>query len=161
MGNQQELKLHEILDISNGINLVDSDSILPFQTSYKLGLLGNYCKPIIEANKKEVNKANTKYNQERGEILKMYVGKEEKDIPQDVLNEINAKYTKLQEDLEATRDMVHKIQIPEFKLSEFQATEDTKQFIPSKGGVEVNIIKKGNSLVPIKFFKLLAPIIKE
>lgn len=164
MGTEEKLMLRDIIDINDGLSIVDDDSVIPFEVSYKLGLQGNYCKPFIDSWKKEVQKLNTKYNQEREELLKGY--KEDKDIPIDTINELTKKGNKLTEDQEALKDLIHDIKIIEFKKENFKAEEDTKRVItvPKGNGardVETLTIKKGQSLVPIKFFKLCAKLIKD
>jgi len=164
MGTEQKLSLTDIIDINNAISGVENESIIPFKTSYKLGLLGSYCKPFIDGYNKEAKKLSKAFNEKREELLATYKGKEEKDIPEAVKEELQALLTKLNADTDELKAFLHEIKVPEFKLDEFQASEDTKQLImvnvEGKQQVETHIIKKGQSLVPIRFFKLMASIIK-
>lgn len=165
MGEEKDVKLSVISNYANAVSSIGDTSILPFKTAYKLGLLGNYCEAPLEVLQKEQTKRVQKYNRERESLLTCYKESKEEEIPKSVKNELVTLSNTLNEELEEIKEMTAKIKLPSFTLGEFTASEDVKQTIVVKNKeenkVETIIIKKGQALVPVRFFKLMGDLIED
>jgi hypothetical protein len=168
-----KITLDRLLELSLAVELVSANDTLDGKTSYWLGRLGDFCNPAIKTlnkNKDRIGKDIT----EKQEPLLNELNKLDKerdrikiaDLTTDI-QKLNDKYT---EEVKALGEQLEDIKIPEFKLSQFIATEDTSRIdkveeVNEKGDkitkkIEVRI-KKGQSLVPVKFYRLMGEYIKE
>lgn len=159
----KKLEVSKILRISQAIDLLDTNTTLDSTISYRLGRIGDSCISV----KKRLEKVQTKYinafNKERSQLI----GKtEEKDITQEVKDKITDLANQLQEAISNLQDDEDDINVCELKLSNFVAKEDIKSNIELKNAdgstkLESISIKKGDMLVPTKFFKLMGELITE
>lgn len=159
MGTEQTLKVADIIRIADGIELIKENTSLPFSTSYKLGLLANYCQTPIDTAKKTKNNKIKVFNQKRDEILKDVTDR--KNIPTEKQDHLNELVNKLNEELDDVDANTCLIKVPEFKLSEFVATEDIKTYVTIEKKLETIVVKKGQPLVPLAFFKAMGDLIKQ
>jgi hypothetical protein len=167
------LTIEKVLEISAAVDLVSSNDTLDGRVSYWLGRLGDYCSAPIKVFNKEKDKIQ-KQVVEKQEPLTVEVAKLDKEKDKNKIVDLNSQINKLNEEftdkikalLEQEEDMI----IPDFKLADFTAKEDTVRLdkveeLDEKGNkvtkkIEVKI-KKGQSLVPVRFYKLMGEYIKE
>lgn len=165
MGIEQTLTLSQIQRIADAVSIVADNSAIPFKTAYKLGLLGNYCEAPIAAAKKAKTTRVNKYNQERTELLKGFDEKKEKEPSREIQDKLTDLANKLNEDILDLDQEEHQIKVPDFTLSEFVATEEVKTYITIKTKeeqkVETITFKKGQSIVPVHFFRGMGELIKQ
>ena len=170
---KRKLKLERILELANAVETVTANDRLSGKTSYWLGRLGDYCSGPARTFKYGQEKALQKVKPEQDKLLKdlknLDIAKDRAEI--DNLNkqiqDLNVQYTALLKEL---NEQEEEIEVPEFKLTEFIAAQDIVYAETSKDidkdGKQITrkielTIKKGNSLVPIKFFKLMGEYVTE
>lgn len=133
MGTAQKLKLEKIVDIFEGIKMVD-ELKLDFNLSYRLGRLQDRCKSIIRVYEATQSKLQSEY---AGRAMAMGEGEteDEKTIIKEELKKLNAEFMV---EINKLLQIEEEITIPELKLKDFQGKE-----------------------IPTKFFSLLGDVIKE
>jgi hypothetical protein len=171
--SKHKLKLSRIADLANAVELVGGNDRLSGKTSYWLGRLGDFCSGPMKVAKTGQEKAMNRIKPEQDELLQQLDGldpvksKLEVEKLQRQIQACNVKYTEaIQEVMEQEED----VEIPEFKMAQFIADADityseTLRDI-DKDGKEVTrkielTVKKGQSLVPIRFFKLMGEFVTE
>jgi hypothetical protein len=138
----KSITVGEAIDIIDAISIVDNNSSLDAVTMYWLATLSNTCKAISQPAIKEQEK------QRRKILAEIKLNPERK-------KELSAEFESIVENL---LNVEQEISAPKFKISMFQAPEDMYH-IDAKGSQL--LYRKGQSLVPTKFFKLLAPFIEQ
>ena len=171
--SKHKLKIERILELANAVETVANNERLTGKTSYWLGRLGDFCGAPTKVFKAGQEKALNKVKPEQDALLKQLDGldpvksKLEIDRIHREVQEYNVKFSEL---LKEVLEQEEEIEVPEFKASQFIAEQDityveTVKDVDKEGKeltkkVEVTI-KKGQSLVPIKFFKLMGEFIVE
>lgn len=168
-----KLSLQRILDLANAVEVVGGNDRLSGKTSYWLGRLGDFTSGPMKILKQRQEKALQTIKPEQDALIKQLDGLD----PVKSKLEIEKIQRKIQEYNNQFSDMVQEIlnqeeeiEIPEFKTSQFIADADityseTLKDI-DKEGKEITrkielTVKKGQSLVPIKFFKLMGEYVVE
>jgi hypothetical protein len=162
MGTETKYPFEKILRISNAVALVGDNSLLEGTIAYRLGRLGDY----TNAPAKHYNKLR---EAKRKEILAKQDDWKKKKIGATEAQkaEFDVEVAKLDDEfndaLQGLLDQEEEIKVPSFKLSDFLAKEEKKNFETVGKGedqrkVEI-IIKPGQALVPVRFFQLMGDII--
>lgn len=136
MGDPKELNAQQIANINAGCASVGDNEALEPHIAYRIGRLGNYTDSIIRQLQRSQQKLVTEH---RAKVAKMTDAQkiEEND--------------KLTEAINKLMDETETISIPELKYSDFIAKEDIR--------VKDREYKKGQVLVPTKFFSSMGDII--
>jgi len=158
MGTEQNITVSRAININQAVDLLGESSLLPFEVAYKLGNQGTYVQRIVERKNKEVQKLVKAFNVERTKLING-----DKVLTEEQTEKITELNGKLNEDAEAINDKEVPVKLIKFKSKDFMATEDTTDYVEIKGteGFQTRVIKKGSSLVPIAFFKLMGDLIEE
>lgn len=154
-------KVSRILDINAAVSLVGDNKYLDGVVAFKLGMLGDYTKSVVEAYVKERDKL-FKEGQRKIKLINDSLKNdtsEENRARKDA--EGNAINDSAQEQLNTLGEQDEDIKIPLLKLSDFIAKSDVTELVAGKdGSLESKvIIKTGQALVPVKFFTLMGDII--
>lgn len=170
--NEVQLSVDRIIDFARAVDIIGGVDDLPQKTEYWLGRLGDFTSSIVKTYNKNREKAQRVMAGKQKPLSDTYTKIEDKQSQEainllDKINEMNADFSQQIQDL---LDVKETIKMPEFKLAEFAALEDTVrvhevQEKNDKGEtvtkkVEIKI-KKGQSLVPVHFYKLMGEYIKE
>lgn len=167
-----KIKLERVLELARATEMVGVVDELPQTTCYWIGRLGDFCKSPIKNYSKQHKRLTDIATTKRKPLNEEYQKLEKKDGDEGKallvkLQEVDEQLTaKLEELLEAEES----IKMPEFKITDFAAIEDLSRVYDvteknEKGEsitkkVEIKV-KKGQSLVPIAFYKLMGEYIKE
>lgn len=152
MGTSEKMKIHRIMNIGDAISLIDDINYLPAKIAYRLGRLGDHCSSVIKPVSKLEQNARKKAINEQNEFRKGFdsLSDEEKEEVKKKIATSNEEFVNYSESL---MDQEEEIKIPDLKLSDFTAESEIK--------LKDRTIKAGETLVPVKFFKLMGEIIKE
>lgn len=137
MGTPQKLKLDKIVDIFEAIKMVEENTKIDFPVSYRLGRLSERCRSIIKVFEKTQNRLRTEYSEKINAVNKDKDSKseDEKKAIDTQVRELNDSFiSKINELVEVEET----IEVPEFKLKEFE-----------------------NKEIPVKFFALMGDLIQE
>lgn len=172
---EEEITLEKIINLTAAVEVIANNQELEGNISYWLGRLGDCCASPLKHYEKERMKI-ARGIQKKQEPLQSEFRKLDKVKDSEKCQEINAEIQKLNEEygeeVEKLQQLTEKIKIPSFKMSDFIAKDDTTKIeevreAPTKEGeqpttrkIEIKI-KKGQSLVPIRFFKFMGEYIKE
>ena len=160
MGTEQNITVKNAANINQAIDLIGENSNLTFEIGYRLGIQGSYVQRVVERKNKEVSKLVKAYNAERTTLLK-----DTKEPTEEQKEAITVLNNTLNETVDALDDKEIPVKIIKFKSKDFMATEDITEYVDVKAdgkvSTEKKIIKKGTSLVPIMFFKLMGELIEE
>jgi predicted DsbA family dithiol-disulfide isomerase len=155
--------VERILRISQGIDLLDDNNAIDATTSYRVGRIGDSCVSVKRRLEKAQNKLINEFNKQRTSL----VGKvEEKDLTQEVKDQITELANKLNEDVSLLQDQEDTINIVALSLNDFKAKEDIKVKVqltnPDKSiRLEEISYKKDQLIVSNKFLKLMGDLISE
>lgn len=167
-----ELTVDRVLDIARAVDLVSGIDDLPQRDEYWLGRLGDFASSAVKTYNKSRERAQRTMSLKQKPLLDSYnkiVDKQSQEALDilDKVNEMNADFSSQIQDL---LDQKETIKMPDFKLSSFAATEDITRVheVEEKNDkgevirkkVEVKV-KKGQSLVPVMFYKLMGEYVKE
>lgn len=169
---KETLPLSQIVDLSNAVDLVGDSALLGGTVTYRLGRLGDFVSGPVKKARKAQEKLLTEIREKQDPLLEKLNKLEDKNSPEAVLltKEIQALNLQFAESVEKIMEEKEEISIPELKLDMFIAEEDTVKTetitekdvegkdIPKKIQIK---IKKGQSLVPVRFFKLMGNFIVE
>lgn len=170
---KHKLTLERIMELSNAVETVATNDRLSGKTSYWLGRLGDFCSGPLRTFKLGQEKALQKIKPEQDKLLKdlksldLVKDRPEIDRINREIGELTIQYTDLLKELNTQEEQ---LDVPDFKMAEFIADRDIvytetlkdidKEGKPITRKIELTI-KKGNSLVPIKFFKLMGEYVTE
>jgi len=155
--------VERILRISQAVDLLDNNNAIDATTSYQVGRIGDSCVSVKRRLEKAHNKLINEFNKQRSQL----VGKvEEKDLTQEVKDQITELANKLNEDIAVLQDQNDEINIVPLSLNQFKAKEDMKVKVevinPDKSTkLEEVTYKKDQLLVTTKFLKLMGDLISE
>ncbi len=168
-----KLKLERILELSQAVDTVANNDRLAGKTTYWVGRLGDFCSGPMKVFKAGQEKALNQIKPEQDALVKQVEAldpiKDRWEIEKlnRQIQEYNVKFAEL---VKEVLEQEEEISMPEFKMSQFIAehdityTETLKDV--DKDGKEITkkielTIKKGQSLVPTKFFRLMGEYVVE
>jgi len=158
-----KLSLERILDVNEGLNIVENYTDLPQKDTYWLGRLADSCASKIKAYNKLVNTLREEIGARQKPALDLYNKIEDKNSvdAKELLDKINLLNKEFSDKHNSILDIEEEVNHIQFALSAFIAKEDITR-VETKNEVKVETtIKKGQSLVPMKFYKLLGDFIIE
>lgn len=152
-------KLDRIIEIGEAVALIGDNRYLDGTTSFKIGMLGDYSKPIIRNFVKErdrlINDAR-----KRQKAINDGVKNGDAEAKARAADEITVLTEEVQVKLNEMGNMEEEIKIPTLKLSEFIAKADITDVFVKDGVPEAKVVvRAGQALVPVKFFTLMGDII--
>jgi seryl-tRNA synthetase len=137
MGTEQKMKLDRIINLFEGVKVVEDNTKIDFTISYRLGRLSDSARSIIRTYERKQSKLKIETNEKIQALRKGMDTKtdEEKAVISKEVKELNdefmAKIDNLMEEEE-------KIEIPLFSAKDFEGKD-----------------------VPVKFFSLMGDVIKD
>lgn len=162
MSQVRKLKIDRILEISEAVELIGENRYLEGTTAYKVGILGDYCKPFVKVFIKERDRI-IKDAQKRQRIISEPVREQATAEARARVNEeVSALSQEAQEKLDNLATAEEEIKVPFLKLSEFIAKSDITDVFAKDGVQDTKIVvKSGHTLVPTKFFTLMGDIVTD
>lgn len=142
---EKQLKVSKVLSIHEAVTAVEANEKLTGRVSYQLGRLGDATSVIVRRFQTERAKIALEIQAKQEPFIKQ--AKEAQAKKQDtVVVSVNLELDKLNKEFDGRLDILldveEEVRVPEFKSSDF-------------------IGKDGESLVPVKFFKLMGELIVE
>jgi len=160
MSQPHKLKIDRILEISEAVELIGENRYLEGTTAYKIGILGDYCKPFVKAFTKQRDKIVQETRKRQRTISEPVRGQGTTDAKMRANEEISTLVEDMNDKLNELTAAEEDIKIPVLKLSEFIAKADiTDVFVKDSVSDTKVVVKAGNTLVPTKFFTLMGDII--
>lgn len=168
-----KIKLDRILDLSNAVELVSTNETLDGKVAYWVGRLGDFCNNPVKSFTRERDKTSKSLSLKQEALLQELntIDKEkEKEKFAEKSSQIQALNSEFTDKVKELLEQEETITVPNFSMSDFIAPQDISRIekieVENEKGekttkkVEI-VIKKGQALVPIKFFKLMGEFIKE
>lgn len=141
------LPMRKILDVFDAVSAVDDNDLLPTKTSYWLGRLKDKCKSLSRPAVRDREKLTRKFQA----LMEGKKANEVEELSSDFLDKLDAIL-----DVES-----EEFQMPDFKMSDFEAKEDVVKEVKNADGTTSKVtIKKGQSLVSVKFYSLMGELVK-
>lgn len=167
-----DVKVDRVMELGRAVDMVGVVDDLPQDTTYWLGRLGDFCSSPTKQYTKQRQRLQQTAQTKQKPFLDTYQKLENKSSEEAVklIEQINEINEQLNTKLDGLLEVTEKIKMPDFKRTDFIAQEevirvydvqektDKGETITKK--VEIKI-KKGQSLVPIMFYKLMGEYIKE
>ena len=152
---EESLAVERILELHEATLIIENVDTLDGKVAYRLGRLGDATRAISRTYQRNRDKRQNEVRKAQLDVQQKMKSTENEDEKKKLQDDI----TKLSEDF--SNEMLsmlstpEKIVVPSFLLSEFIAGDDKK----NREGQTYK--KKGEQLVPIKFFSLMGTFIKE
>lgn len=106
------MKLERIIELSNALNLIESNTKLDFKISYRLGRIHDKCRSIIKTFESTQNKMRDSYAKMVAED-----SEKSKELQEEFIKKINE-----------LLEVEEKIEIPKFQLSDFESKDIPVKF---------------------------------
>ncbi len=156
MLEKKELTIERIVEIAEAMTLIGDNKYLDGKISFRLGRLGDHCKPAYKHYVKERDKILKWERDERKKKIDECKKVNTDEANKGLLNDLNDLHIEKTEKINLLLDQVpEEIQIPELPLSDFIAKTEIKEEQDNKK----IFIRVGQTLVPIRFFTLMGDLI--
>lgn len=156
---QKTIKAERAVEIGEAVAVVGDNRYLEGSTAFKLGMLGDNCKPIVKNYVKERDRIMNDARKRQKIIVDAA-----KDGGAEARAKANEDIAALNEEIQekvnelGTQDV--EVKIPSLKLSEFIAKSDVTDVFVKDGVSEAKVVvKSGQALVPVKFFTMMGDVI--
>ena len=141
----------DVKDIHEAVSLVGNSDLLSQSVSFDLGVMGGRCKTIVKTYEAWKAKATKALGEKQLEIRKEFK-EATPERKKELAEELSLAQANFELEIERLLNKTHEDFKPKmFKLKDFAASEDNKQ-----KDLE---IKKGQTLVPVKFYTLMGKFI--
>lgn len=159
---EKEFEVQVILDIAQGVKLLDNNVDIKPNIAYRIGNLGDNCESQVKLFEKFQQARVKDYNDQRAKLVEKT---KEEDLSAEVKEALVELGNSLTQKLNEYKEQKKSIKVPELKVSDFVATEEVKRLVTVKTGKEEAksewiTIKAGSLLVPTGFFRLMGDTIK-
>lgn len=152
---EEKLPVERILELHEATLLVENVDMLDGKVAYRLGRLGDATRSITRTYQRNRDKRQNEVRKQQLETQSKMKATENEDEKKKLQEEIAKLSEAFSEEMFSMLQQEEKIVVPVFTLSEFIAGDDKK----NREGQTYK--KKGEQLVPIKFFSLMGTFIKE
>lgn len=160
MSQTRKLTVDRIIEIGEAVAMIGDNRYLEGTTAYKVGMLGDYCKPFIKNFVKERNKIVQEAKRKQKAIIDPVKDQATSDAKAKANEDVAQLMQEMQERLNDLSTTEEDVKIPQLKLSEFIAKADITDVFVKDGIPETKVVvKSGHTLVPTKFFTLMGDII--
>lgn len=166
------LTLNRIVDMANAVELVGESAALGGTVTYRLGRLGDHANAPVKKARKAQEKLLSDIREKQDPLLAQLAKIEDKSTPEAtaLTQQIQTLNLEFAVGVEKLMEEKEEITIPELKLEMFLAEEDLTKIetIVEKDAEGKDVskkiqvkVKKGQSLVPVRFFKLMGDLVTE
>lgn len=160
MSQTRKLTIDRIIEIGEAVAMIGDNRYLEGTTAYKVGMLGDYCKPFIKNFVKERDKIVQEAKRKQKAIIDPVKDQATSDAKAKANEDVAQLMQEMQERLNSLSTTEEDVKIPQLKLSEFIAKADITDVFVKDGIPETKVVvKSGYTLVPTKFFTLMGDII--
>lgn len=160
MSNARKFTIDRIIEIGEAVAVIGDNRYLEGTTAYKVGMLGDYCKPFIKNFVKERDRIVQGTKRKQKAIMDPVKDQATEDAKVRANEDVAQLIQEMQAQLNALSNAEEEIKVPLLKLSEFIAKSDVTDVFVKDGLPETKIvIRSGHTLVPTKFFTLMGDVI--
>lgn len=160
MSQPRKLKIDRILEISEAVELIGENRYLEGTTAYRIGILGDYCKPFVKAFVKERDKIVQDTRKRQRAIAEPVREQATMEAKIKANEDVSSLVEEMNDKLNELTSTEEEIKIPLLRLSEFIAKADITDVFVKDGVPDTKVVvKAGHTMVPTRFFTLMGDII--
>lgn len=162
MSKIQKFKVDRIIEIGEGVASVGENRYLDATTAFKIGMLGDACKPVVKNFARERDKLLAEARRKQKAIIDPVKEQATNEARIKANEEVAILAQETSDKINEMSQQEEEIKVPSLKLSEFIAKADITDVFVKDGVPETKVvIKAGQSLVPVKFFTALGDLITD
>lgn len=151
-----ELETFKVSNMFSACELLGDNEMLSAPVVQNVSLIREYCLPIVRAHEKGRNALLKQ--------CKMFIAQDGRTLPTAEFHKLSPEdQTQMRDKFEGGMDELNeknaRIAVPELKKEDFYLLEDRDFDVLIDGKIVKRSMRKGDALVPAKFFMLMSPIL--